>query len=64
MFILNTFFFLYLSLHQKHERKFLVCENLLGNEGESDSDETRTVEKVCVAICERLSLSFTGLVVH
>ena len=36
MFIVNTFFLLflyslYLSLHQKHQKKILVCENLLGN---------------------------------
>ena len=43
MFIVNKFFlpflyFLYLSLHQKHQKKFLVCENLLGNKSDSDSD--------------------------
>ena len=44
MFIVNnTFFlpflyFLYLSLHEKHQKKFLVCENLLGNKSDSDSD--------------------------
>ena len=36
MFIVNTFFFLYLSLHQNHQRKFLVCENQLGNKSDSD----------------------------
>ena len=31
-------YLLYLSLHQKHQRKLLVCENLLGNKSDSDSD--------------------------
>ena len=39
MFIINKFFFnLHLSLHQKHQRKLLVCENLLGNKSHSDSE--------------------------
>ena len=37
MFIVNNFL-LYLSLHEKHQRKFLVCENLIGNKSHSDSD--------------------------
>ena len=43
MFIVNKFFllflyFLYLSLQQEHQKKFCVCENLLGNKSDSNSD--------------------------
>ena len=41
MFIVNKFYllflyFLYLSLHYKYQKKFLVYENLLGNKSDSD----------------------------
>ena len=49
MFIVNEFFlpflyFLYLSLHQKHQKKVLVCENPLGNKSDSDSDSEKDTE--------------------
>ena len=50
MFIVNKYFllflyFLYLSLHQQHQKKFLVCENLFGNKSDSDSDSDSDNEK-------------------
>ena len=37
-FLLPFLYFIYLSLHQKHQKKILVCENLLGNKSDSDSE--------------------------
>ena len=55
MFIVNKFFLpflysLYLSLHQKHQKKILVCENLLGNKSDSDSDSDSENKDICIYI--------------
>ena len=63
MFIVNKFFLpflysLYLNLHQKHQKKFLVCENLLGNKSDSDSDSYNSAK--CIKQHARAKIFHVG----
>ena len=65
MFILNKFFsFVYIkACTKKHQRKFLVCENLTGNKSNSDSDSLYINNETYIAGRKPIAMScFSNIV--